>query len=94
MVHDGPRRDYDLPPTVPSENEGKTVAGWVMFWGVCVGGLVTGLGFVLWEQWILIAGLVILGAGLIASGVLSVTGKGQPRNRDNPPRSGEAQWYS
>lgn len=94
MVHDGPRRDYDLPPAVPSENEGKTVAGWVMFWVVCVGALVTALGLVLWEQWVLIAGLVILVGGLVVSAVLSAMGKGQPRNRENPPRSGEANWYS
>lgn len=94
MAHDGTRRDYELPRQAPNSNEGKTVAGWVMFWGVCLGGVVTGLGLVLWELWVLIAGIAILAVTIIASIVLAAVGMGQPRNRDNRPGGGEASWYS
>ncbi|PYG02333.1 hypothetical protein SAMN05216184_101806 [Georgenia satyanarayanai] len=94
MVQDGTSRDYDLPPVAPFHNEGKTVAGWVMFWGVCLGAVVVALAIVLWETWILIVGVAVLVLALVASKVLSVMGMGQPRNRDNPPQGGEHNWYA
>ncbi len=94
MVHDGTSRDYDLPPVAPFHNEGKTVAGWVMFWGVCLGAVVVALGMVIWETWVIAAGAAVLVLALVVSGVLSVMGMGQPRNRDNPPQAGEHNWYS
>ena len=59
MAHDGTSRDYELPHTAPFTNEGKTQAGWVMFWGVCLGGLVVALGVVLWLLWLVIVGIVL-----------------------------------
>ncbi len=94
MVHDGTRPDYELPPSAPFTNEGKTVAGWVMFWGVCLGGLVTGLGMILSYPLVMWAGVALIVLTLIVSKVLSVMGMGQPRNRDNPPGPGEADWYA
>lgn len=94
MSHDGTRRDYELPPAAPFKNEGKTIAGWVMFWGICIGGVVTGLGLVMWERWVLIVGVALLVLTVIVSAVLSAVGLGQPRNRDNPPGPGEPDWYA
>lgn len=94
MVQDGTSRDYDLPPVAPFHNEGKTVAGWVMFWGVCLGAVVVAVGMVMWETWVMIVGAALLVLALVVSGVLSVMGMGQPRNRDNQPQAGQADWYA
>jgi len=94
MAHDGARRDYELPPTAPFHNEGKTIAGWVMFWVVCVGSAAIGLGMIMSEMWLVIAGVAVLVVGLVLSKVLSAMGMGQPRNRDNPPGPGQADWYA
>lgn len=94
MAHEASRRDYELPGAAPAQNHGKTIAGWVMFWGVCIGAAVTGLGLILWQLWVLVAGLVILAVGIVASIVVSAVGMGQPRNRDNPPGPGQPDWYS
>src|SRR5690625_6783096 len=84
MSHDGTRRDYELPPAAPFQNEGKTVAGWVMFWGICIGGVVTGLGLVMWERWVLIVGVALLVLTVSVSAVLSAVGMGQRGNCDQP----------
>lgn len=94
MAHEAPRRDYQLPSKAPYSNEGKTVAGWVMFWGVCLGAVVTALGLILWNMGVLVAGIAILVVGIVASIVLSAVGMGQPRNRDNPPGPGQPDWYA
>ncbi|HLS74428.1 MAG TPA: HGxxPAAW family protein [Actinomycetaceae bacterium] len=94
MAHDGPKRDYQLPHVAPSENEGKTVAGWAMFWAICLGGLVTGLGVVLWEMWVVIVGIAVIVLGLVVSKVMSAMGMGQERHRDHPPGAGQPDWYA
>jgi len=93
MAHDGTRRDYDLPPKAPFHNEGKTVAGWVMFWGVCLGAVVTALGLVLWQMGVLVAGVAVLVLTVVASIVLSAVGLGQPRDKGRPG-AGQPDWYA
>ena len=93
MAHDGTRRDYDLPPKAPFHNEGKTVAGWVMFWGVCLGAVVTALGLVLWQMGVLVAGVAVLVLTVVASIVLSAVGLGQPRDKGRPD-AGQPDWYA
>lgn len=94
MAHDGAKRDYDLPHAAPFHNEGKTIAGWVMFWAICLGGLVTALGVVLWQLWVVIAGVAVLVLGLVASKVTSAMGMGQERHRDDSPGAGQPDWYA
>ncbi len=94
MAHDGTRRDYELPHKAPYQNEGKTVAGWVMFWGVCLGATVTALGLVLWQMVVLYAGIAVLAVAIIASIVLSAVGMGQPRDRRDAPGPGQPDWYA
>lgn len=94
MVQDGTSRDYDLPPVAPAANEGKTVAGWVMFWGVCLGALVTAVGVMLWQMWVVAVGVALLVLSLVVSRVMSAMGMGQPRDQENKPGPGEADWYA
>jgi len=93
-MDDGPRRDYKLPNAVPFENHGKTIAGWVLFWAVCIGGAITGLGLILWEMWVVVVGAAIIVVGIIVSIVMSAVGLGQPRNRERAAGAGEADWYA
>ena len=94
MAHDGTSRDYELPPTAPFHNEGKTQAGWVMFWGISLGALVTALGIVLWLLWLAIVGVVILVLTIVVSRVMVGMGMGQPRHSDNSPGAGQPDWYA
>ncbi len=93
MAHDGAKRDYELPHVAPFENEGKTVAGWVMFWAICLGGLVTALGLVLWQLWVVIVGVAVILLGLVVSKVMSAMGMGQRRHDEHPPGAGQPDWY-
>lgn len=94
MAHDGTSRDYELPHTAPFTNEGKTKAGWLMFWGVSLGALVTALGVILWEQWVMIVGVVLLVLTVVTSRVLAGMGLGQPRDRDREAGAGQPDWYA
>ncbi|HLS49351.1 MAG TPA: HGxxPAAW family protein [Actinomycetaceae bacterium] len=84
---------YELPPAVPFANEGKTVAGWTLTWGVALGVLVFGIGMVMWEAWVLITGGAIVLVALIASQVLRAMGFGQ-RSRPRGKVDGDGDWYA
>lgn len=79
---------YSMPPGAPPQNHGRTTAAWVMFWGIVVGLVIAVLGFVLPNTPILIAGIVVIAAALVASMVLRKSGRGQPLERRH-----ERAWY-
>lgn len=94
MAQPGSERDYELPHTAPFHNEGKTFAGWLLFWGVCLGGLVVAIGFVTWLYWLMAVGAGIAVLSVIVGKVLSAMGYGQPNGGSHAPRSGEPDWYA
>lgn len=79
---------YRLPASSPLANHGKTLAGWVLFWGVTVGLTVLAVG-IFTNPGILIAGIVITIASLVGSFVLRAMGKGQPKST-----SARSDWYA
>jgi len=84
---------YDLPPAAPFANEGKTVAGWTLTWGVALGALVLAIGLVMWESWVMIAGGAIILLTLIVSQIMRAMGLGQ-RRRPRGEGEGNDDWYS
>lgn len=66
-----------LPDAAP-HNHGKTVAAWVTNAGITLGVLVAGVGFMLPVAAVIWAGVGVIGASLIAGGVLRAMGHGQP----------------
>lgn len=79
---------YRLPEAVPFDNHGKTLAGWVLFWGVTVGLIVATIG-IFTTPAIMWAGIVITIAAIIGSIVLRGMGKGQRITKRE-----SADWYA
>ncbi|MEE6280834.1 hypothetical protein [Georgenia sunbinii] len=94
MAQPGPERDYELPHAAPFHNEGKTFAGWLLFWVVCIGAAVTAAGFIVWQLWLVIVGAVIAVGGVAVSKILSAMGMGQPGGGNHARQSGEPDWYA
>lgn len=94
MAESGSTRDYELPHAAPFHNEGKTFAGWLLFWVLCVGAAVVAFGFVLWQMWLIVVGTVIAIGGVVVSKVLSAMGFGQANGGSHAPRAGEPDWYA
>lgn len=74
------RPDLMKPPAMAaSANHGRTLAGWVLFWGACIGVLVAGVGAATFNKVTIIVAVGILVAAVLASVVLRMMGHGQPR---------------
>ncbi|MFC4555348.1 HGxxPAAW family protein [Georgenia faecalis] len=93
MAEHGANRTYDLPPTAPFANHGKTVASWTLIWGVSLGVLVAALGLIAWNIWVIGAGAAIVVIGLVVSGILRAMGMGQPKS-DESRRAASDDWYA
>ena len=89
MAYEPASETYTLPPSATPANEGDTPAAWAMFWGVCVGMAVAGVGFTI-GNWVMLAvGVVVVVGGLLVSLGMRRAGKGQPL-QPSAPRD----WYS
>lgn len=75
-VAEAPAAD-NLPVSIPPANHGRTGAGWTLFVGVAIGALVAGVGFVLLQVPVIIAGAAVAVLGLVASAILRAAGFGQ-----------------
>ncbi len=75
----------DPPSEAPQMNHGRTLAGWFLFWAVCVGVLIIAAGAIAYNWTIIWAGAAVVAAGVIISVVLRVMGHGQPvKGRQTP----------
>lgn len=79
---------YNMPLAAAPTNHGRTRAAWTLFALVVVGVLIAGAGAITLRMPVIVAGLVVVGAGMLASFALRVLGKGQPR-QVQPARD----WY-
>ncbi|WP_127129216.1 HGxxPAAW family protein [Georgenia sp. SYP-B2076] len=82
---------YSLPSAAPYTNHGKTKAAWTLMWGICLGVLVVGLGLILQNNAVEIAGVVIVVVALVASQIMRGMGLGQPAAASAPSK--EPDWY-
>ncbi|MDO5495217.1 MAG: HGxxPAAW family protein [bacterium] len=69
---------YIAPRAAAPVNHGRTVASWTLVWIVVAGVVIAGIGFAIPHMPVLIAGLVILLAGIVAGLVMRGLGMGQP----------------
>lgn len=83
MTHE----DITPPPHAAPTNHGRTRSAWVLTLTILVGASITGVGMVIDNQGLTIAGLVVMVVGGIASWILRERGHGQPV----APRSED--WY-
>lgn len=93
MAEQGTNRTYELPSGAPFGNHGKTPASWVLVWGVCLGFVVGGLGLMMWNMWVVGAGVAVVVISLVVSLVMRGMGMGQqsePRDRS----TGSDDWYA
>lgn len=74
----GINESYRLPPAAPFHNEGKTLAGWTLFYGVAIGLIIAAVGLFT-SPVLLWIGLGVAVLSCVASFVLRAMGKGQPR---------------
>ena len=79
---------YIAPRAAAPVNHGRTVASWTMVWIVVAGVLIGGVGMALDRMPVLIAGIVVVVAGLIAGIVMRSLGMGQPTEKRAP-----RDWY-
>jgi hypothetical protein len=93
MAEPGANRTYDLPPASPNANEGKTVAGWTLMWGVILGAVILAVGVAAYEMWIIAVGAAVVVLALVASRVMRGMGLGQPSSAANE-RSTSDDWYA
>lgn len=70
-----------LPAAVPFHNEGRTVAGWVVCWGLMLGAALVGVGLIAHLTVLTISGIVVGALSLVAGGALRAAGYGQPAPR-------------
>ncbi|PWD49599.1 hypothetical protein C8046_01615 [Serinibacter arcticus] len=68
-----------LPPASPFHNEGKTVAGWLVCWGLIIGSTILGVGMIAAIMPLVIAGSIVCAATLVAGGAFRAAGHGQPQ---------------
>ncbi|GAA1297189.1 MULTISPECIES: HGxxPAAW family protein [Brachybacterium] len=73
-------KTYAVPPP-PPHNEGKTVAAYILNFGVVLGAIFIGLGMVLPMPILVWVGCGIIAVAIIAGVALSLAGFGQPRRR-------------
>lgn len=84
MTDNKPEIAY-LPPGVPPDNHGHTVAAWVTMAGITLGALISAFGVVLAASsqstglTMFVVGLVVVGAALIVGLVLRNLGMGQKK---------------
>lgn len=81
---------YRLPKQAPFHNEGNTVAGWTLTWGVSLGVLLTGIGLIV-SPIMMGIGIAVIVISIAASFILSKAGYGQPRSLTNTAKGGA--WY-
>ncbi|WP_125777684.1 HGxxPAAW family protein [Antribacter gilvus] len=68
-----------LPPATPPTNHGHTVAAWVTMIGISLGVVISAVGVTLMVALWFWAGLVVVGAGLVAGLALRNMGLGQKK---------------
>ncbi|MFC4627698.1 MULTISPECIES: HGxxPAAW family protein [Promicromonospora] len=83
MTENKPEIAY-LPPGVPPNNHGHTVAAWVTMAGITLGALIASWGVIVAQSssaWLVIfvLGFVVIGASLIVGLVLRNLGMGQKK---------------
>lgn len=78
-----------LPPTPAHKNEGKTVAGWTLMYVVGLGATLIAIGMPTSTPALMVAGVVVVAVGLVASAVLRALGHGQPRRPREAHETGE-----
>lgn len=91
MVQTPEPETYSLPPAAPFANHGRTRAGWVLMWGVCIGFLVAGVGLAASMPVVAIIGAVIAVLAVVVSQVMRAMGMGQPDA--HPADAQEQDWY-
>ncbi|HZK06179.1 MAG TPA: HGxxPAAW family protein [Actinomycetaceae bacterium] len=69
---------YSLPQSAAPSNHGRTPASWTLLGLVVAGAIVGGIGMVTYRTPVLIFGLVIIAAGIVASLIMRGRGLGQP----------------
>ena len=80
---------YTLPESAAPTNHGSTTADWSLMALAVTGAIVAGVGMVAGRTPVLIAGIVLIALGFLASFSLRALGKGQPLTaRTN------TDWYS
>lgn len=83
---------YTLPQTAPAKNHGRTLAGWVLAYGITLGVLVTAVGLIMLKHPVMLAGVIVIVLSLLVSLVLRKMGKGQPGPMVNFSKPGP--WYN
>lgn len=73
-------KTYSVPPA-PPQNHGKTVAAWVMFFGVVIGATIAALALVIGQPVLIPIGIAVAVVLLIISLVLRLSGFGQKARR-------------
>lgn len=68
-----------VPAAAPHHNEGKTVAGWALAWGLMIGAALLGAGLITHLLGLQIAGGIVLVLTVIVGGALRAAGLGQPQ---------------
>lgn len=67
-----------LPQYIPFHNEGKTVAGWLVSYGLMVAATIVGAGLIFHITPLWWAGIVVGVLTLVAGGAMRAAGLGQP----------------
>jgi hypothetical protein len=93
MVQTPEPHTYTLPSAAPYSNHGRTKAAWLLMLGVCLGFLVGGVGLIISNDVVVIAGAVIAVGSVVVSVIMRGMGLGQPVPRATAETE-KKDWYS
>lgn len=93
MVQTPEPHTYTLPPAAPFSNHGRTKAAWVLMLGVSLGFLVAGVGLIISNDMVVVAGVVVTLASIVISVIMRGMGLGQPAPTSTEETENK-DWYS